>query len=172
MKIIPTWEQVNLAKEYVKSWDKKVKDYFTPDEQSKLFGIISQMIIADMLKIEKPVNKGADGGVDIVWNGKTWDIKTEIRNVDFKPSTFVHNLHAPQIKNNVDGYWFVCYNREKGEYDVRGFIEKDKFIKHALFYQGETKRQRSDGSWMEIKPGGMYELKDRHLTKWKQGNKQ
>lgn len=160
---------IEKAKVYVDSWDNDVVDYFDKDKLKlrRFFGIVSQFIVSDLLDLPEPVNRGADGGTDIYWNNKTWDIKTEIRQSYFKPRLFVHNVHGGQINNEVDGYIFVNYNQSDGGYEVCGFIEKDKFIKYAEFYSGGTLRKRTDGSIMSVRPGGVYEIKQKFLEKFK-----
>lgn len=49
--------------------------------------------------------------------------------------------------------------------DVFG-LHYESFIKHATFFPGGTNRPRDDGTMMIVADGGMYELKDRHITKW------
>lgn len=172
ISIKPTSKQIELSKEYLNSWDLKINDYFNPSNMQRLFGIISQFIVSDFLKLEKPTNKGADGGFDILWNNKRWDIKTEIRNYNFNSRKFVHNLHAKQINNQVDGYIFVNYNRIEGIYEICGYIEKDKFIKYAEYYDSGESRTRTDGTSMSIRFGGIYEIKQKYLTKFKYESKE
>jgi hypothetical protein len=160
-------EQQEKATEYVRSWKKEVKDYFTTDYFSRLFGIQGQMVVSDYLGIEVPENKGPDGGTDIVWKGRKWDVKTEIRSCFFKRKKFVHNVHGQQISNQVDGYIFVNYNRQNGIFELCGFISKEEFLKNAKLYEGGTERARSDGTFMRIQEGGMYEIKQEYLQEFK-----
>ena len=170
IRIEPTKKQRNQAKEYIESWMKNfgnVPDCFKADYFNRLFGLMGQIVVSDYLGIGTPENQGPDGGTDIKWNGKTWDIKTEIRNHYFNRMTFVHNLNSKQISNEVEGYIFVNYNKEKGVFEICGWIEKINFFENATHYPEGAIRKRNDGTDMIVQPGGMYELKQKYLMEFK-----
>lgn len=170
IRIEPTEGQKMQAKLYIESWMngwKHIPDYFKADYYSRLFGLTGQIVVSDFLGIPTPENKGPDGGTDILWKGKRWDVKTEIRGCFFNKNTFMHNLHAGQISNKVDGYIFLNYNRSEGVFELCGFIEKINLVENAKLFPGGSKRKRDDGTEMIIKAGGMYELKQEYLMELK-----
>jgi len=162
----PTQEQKVFVKEYLAQGSVANRGAFDGDQFQQLFGITAQVIVTDALGLMRAKNENTfDGGWDLEWNGKKWDVKCEMRTVAFKKSKFVHNLVAKQIKYDVDGYIFVSYNKSAGEYTICGHIEKNDFLKHSSFHMEGSSRTRSDGTMMVVKngTGGLYELEQKHL---------
>lgn len=141
---------------------------FDGDLYKQLFGLIAQSIVMEWMGLGLPeVKKGFDGGSDLIYNGSKWDVKCEIRQVPFKLE-YVHNLTAAQKNYQTDGYIFVSFNQPKNEYEICGFITKEDFFKNARKFESGQRRTRNDGSQMEVKGRGMYELDQKYLTKFKE----
>lgn len=162
MKIIkPTIEQ----REYVKSiLDKGMgkRGIFDGGYYERLFGLIGQVIICDMFNYPRPTDlTKADAGFDIEIGGKKYDIKCEIRTVDFK-RTYVHNVAATQINYKTDGYIFMSFNKEIGEYTICGYISKEELKTKADYIKLGTHRRRTNGTYMPAKCD-YYELKNKFL---------
>jgi hypothetical protein len=159
-------DQVRYAREYLKEGSVANRGVFDGDEYKQLFGIQAQTLVADYLGVPRPKNeKGFDGGWDILFKGKRWDVKCEQRNVSFKPRVFVHNVAGSQINyEKCDGYIFVSYNREMGDFTICGWISKEGFKEHATFHPVGSVRQRSDGTYMKVQgSGGLFEIKQAFL---------
>ena len=141
---------------------------FNGDHFKQLFGITAQVIVCDFLGIDRPKSiKVFDGGVDLIWNDKTWDVKCEIRSCFFRPNKFVHNLSGHQIDYDVDGYIFLNYNRYQGVFELCGYILKENFKARAKYYGFGTNRLREDGTIMKVQgTKGLYELEDNALIKY------
>lgn len=142
---------------------------FDGDFYQQLFGLIAETIVCDWLGLPWPENKnGFDGGFDLTWKGKKWDVKCEIRTKRFIKKTFVHNLVGNQKNYVSEGLIFVSFNRPKGEYEICGYVEKDKFFKNAVFTRQGQRRVRSDGSFFTVQAsGGLFEISQKFLTEFK-----
>lgn len=138
---------------------------FDGDYLSQFFGLQAQVIVANMLGVKDGLEgQGFDGGYDIIWNDKKYDVKCEMRSVQFKSRSFGHNVSGSQINYDAEGFIFCSYNRTKGVFDICGQITKGDFLEHADFFPCGSKRLRSDGTQMEVRnKGGMYELKNKYL---------
>ena len=164
-----TPEQVKTAREY----QEKVggvghRGDFDGDKIKQLFGLQAQMIVAEMLGVNNGLDsEGFDGGYDLEWNNKKWDVKCELRTVNFKPRKFVHNVAASQIRYQAEGFIFCSMNRTEGLFQVCGYITKEDFLEKATFYPQGTERERTDGTKMTVmNNGGMYELEQKHLEEF------
>ena len=130
-----------------------------PSEQ--LRGIVAQSVIMDSLGMPLIESKGFDGGVDLIWNQKRYDIKSMGRNCDPKPY-YVNNLIGLQDKYKVDRYIFCSLNRNNMILTICGWIDKNDFLKQASFYKKGTIRTRSDNTSFETK-ADLYELENKKL---------
>lgn len=166
IKITPNDEQLRFVDEFLKKGSIANRGCFDGSFLQQRFGLTAQIVVGDLLGCDRPVNLGVfDGGYDFIWMNKRFDVKCEIRSVNFNKKVFVHNLMGKQVNYDVDGYIFVSYNRVDGVYEVCGWILKEDFLKNANFFSEGTKRIRSDGSALIVKsPGGNYEIQDRFLN--------
>lgn len=128
----------------------------------QLRGIIGQSVILDLLDMPPLEPAGFDGGVDMIWNQKRYDIKSMGRNSAPKPY-FVNNLIGYQKDYTVDRYMFLSLNRNDLMLTVCGWIDKKDFFDKASFYPEGTKRTRSDGTFFNTK-ADLYELENSKLN--------
>jgi len=158
----PTNDQIDYAKYLLKDTPKIWRGKVDGDPEQRLIGHIAQIIICDEFGCKRP-NKynGYDGGTDVTIFNKKFDIKTELRNVDFRLD-FVHNVLECQMKYLCDGYIFVSFNKEKNEFTICGYITKENFLTNATFFKKGDKRARSDGSFMKA-IDNYREIKQKHL---------
>lgn len=133
------------------------------NKQQQFVGILGQTIICDMLHYARPTNTGFDGGIDIVLNGITVDVKTMCRKVPMK-NNYVHNFMGSQIKFNTDVLVFTSYNIMDNVLTVCGWLPKDLFIEKSSFFPYNSKRYRSDGTYFRVRgKSGMYEIANYNL---------
>lgn len=126
-------------------------------------GIVAQSIIMDFFGLGYVDGSlGCDGGVDLTYKGKTYDVKAMGRNVDVKDS-YVNNFYKVQENYNVDGYIFCSINKKKKELTVCGWIKKEDFIMNKKLYKKGEMRYRDDGSSFPVK-GDTYEIGNEHLN--------
>lgn len=128
----------------------------------QLRGIIGQSVILDLLDLPPLEPAGFDGGVDMIWNQKRYDIKSMGRNCAPKPY-FVNNLIGHQKDYTVDRYMFLSLNRNDLMLTICGWIDKKDFFNTASFYPKNTKRTRSDGTFFNTK-ADLYELENSKLN--------
>jgi hypothetical protein len=156
-----TKEQIDFARAYLEKGGIAHRGNFDGDNLKQLFGLLAQIIVGDICKCSRPINSGFDGGWDLMLYEKKYDVKCEIRSVDFKKK-YVHNLNANQKNYKTDGYIFVSYNKEIGEFTVCGKITKDKFFEKAIYRKVGDRVERADGSLMDIQ-SSFYELENKYL---------
>ena len=159
-------EQVDWCKKYLQRNKMGQRGEFDGDTLQQLFGLQAQVIICDLLGHQRPLEgEGFDGGYDVMLEGQHYDVKCCIRDGNFKPSKYCHNLKASQLRyKQCEGYIFVSYNKANGEFTICGCIEKEVFKHYARHYVEGIERPRTDGTTMTVKgTGGMYELKDGYL---------
>ena len=168
IRIEPTDEQVQYAIRYLEAGKIANRGNFDGDRFAQLDGIKAQIIVCDFLGLPRPINNGTfDGGWDIEWAGRKWDIKCERRTCFFNTRTFMHNLNAWQINYKTDGYIFMNCNRSQGVFELCGYIVKEHLKERAMHHPEGTKRKRDDGTEMIVKGAlGMYEIADQALIKF------
>lgn len=132
------------------------------NQSEQLRGIVAQCLIMDSLGMPLIEPKGFDGGFDMIWNHKTYDIKSMGRNCDPKPY-FVNNLIGLQKHFNVDRYIFCSINRQSMELTICGWIDKEQFFNKANFYPKGTIRKRDDQTTFNTK-ADLYELPNSELN--------
>lgn len=167
LEMIPTKEEHDYVKQLLSDCNVAQRGSFDGDKERQYVGMLGQVVISDFLQLPRPTpNQGWDGGFDIIWQGKKYDIKCERRTVRFNYNRFVHNLVGKQCRYQCDGYIFLSYNQTTGVFDVCGSITKQEFLKHARFYPEGTARERTNGTKMIVHQGtgGMYEIEQRHLS--------
>ena len=112
--------------------------------------------------LERPKNGGFDGGFDIEYKKKKWDIKCVQRKVDPK-KYYANNVPEVQIKYSNDGYVFLSYNLKTGIYTICGWISKEDFLKKATLYKKGDLRPRDDGTFMKTH-ASYYEITNNKLN--------
>jgi hypothetical protein len=168
-----TEEQINYVKEVLSHGWTKTKEDFKGDYWTEFYGLLGQLVVGDWLRIERSIHKVDQ--FDLPWKGNKWDVKTRRGNAPCIKE-YVHNVNGKQVNNNVDGYIGVCYQYLKNEkeigeghgpFDIRGYIGKKEFIKHAKFYPSTVKRERTDKtSFYPYGEYGMWEIKDKYLIEF------
>jgi hypothetical protein len=163
-RVVPTVEQVQYCKDFLKKGGTGNRKDFDGDYLQQLFGLQAEVIICDILGVKRHLNQGFDGGYDIISQGKHWDVKCEIRSTMFKSNIYVHNLSGHQAIYPCDGLIFMNYNKEVSVFEICGWINKTEFLQKSRYYDEGTSRTRSDGSAMIVKGRkGMYEISQREL---------
>lgn len=146
-------DQVRAARKILEEGGVGNRGVFDGDEMQQLFGMQCQIIIADLLGVPRPSAKdGFDGGVDVAYNGKKWDVKVVIRNTNAR-AAYGCNVPESQTTNNyeADGYIFASYNKNTGLFEILGWITKEDFLKKAKHHPKGSRVPRSDGSSMIVK---------------------
>lgn len=124
----------------------------------QLFGLLGQVITADILGVDRPVLTGQpDGGVDFVINGQSVDLKVVLRN-SYAKAEWMVNLPEPQAKYNTDYLLFMNYNKETGVFQYLGYITKKEFLNKAKYHPVGSTIKRDDGTLLEIKGCGLFDL--------------
>lgn len=167
VKVLATDEQRDYAREFLKQGSMGNRGSFDGNDRQQLFGLIGQIIISDMLNIERPKNEHQfDGGFDIVWHDMRWDVKVLIGTVPWKPMHHVMNVHARQVRYDCQGYIFLHYDSSAGVYSIAGCMTKDIFSAKAEFYPAGAQRPRTDGTFMIVREGGVYEVRQKDMRPW------
>ena len=106
---------------------------------------------------------GCDGGVDLTYKGKTYDVKAMTRNVDVKDH-YVNNFLKVQKDYDVDGYIFCSWNINKSELTVSGWIKKEDFTKFKRLKPKGTICKNGIGAKEFPLRFDMYEIDNEHLN--------
>lgn len=166
--VVATDEQRDFAKDFLTKGGLGNRGVFDGDDLKQLFGLIGQVIVSDLLSQPRPVNvQGFDGGHDLIWEGKRYDVKVLIGTVAWKQRSHSHNLYAKQIHYACDGYIFLHYDSSKSVYTICGHILKHDFLNAATFFKGGSTRPRTDGTSMVVREPGMYEIRGTKLDHFK-----
>jgi hypothetical protein len=165
MLVEATPEQIRYAEAYLEKGSLAHRGDFDGNPDQQLTGMIGHIIICDILRVPRPVNKNEfDGGFDLVYRNIKWDVKTSRQTVRFfdRPnSKFYHLILDYQINYDCDGYIFI--SRCGNLFDIRGWISKSKFKELAKPYHRGQQFKRYHGSIIEMKCSG-YSVSDRYLN--------
>ena len=132
------------------------------NKENQLTGLIGEFEVHNYLLGYYPeFSNSFDGGVDIVYKGKTIDVKTMCRTVDAKME-YANNFYACQLKYNCDIIIFVSLNRLENTIQICGWIEKKNLEKKSIFYEKGEKRYRDDGTYFKFKADN-YEIYNYNL---------
>lgn len=157
----PNEEEKLYAYQICFSTDLGHRGQFDGTKKNQLVGMLAQTVVADLFNTERPKGTGYDGGVDLVINKHSVDVKAMQRSVPVQDD-FVHNLVASQFKYDCEYYIFTSLNTKNGFLTVCGVASKQTIkTKAKLFEKGETRR-RSDGTTFQIQ-ADMYEIKQSDL---------
>lgn len=111
-------------------------------------GFICEHYVARHLGVEpRPLSGASDGGYDIIFAGKLWDVKTVKRSVDPR-GNYSNNVLKRQVRNVAYGYIFCSYNQTTATVFICGWIAKDEFLRAARITKKGDPLPRSDGSVM------------------------
>lgn len=150
-------EQIEFARNFVNTHDLGQRGYGDGTKEQQFTGILGQIVLTDLLEMDRPTGDGFDGGFDFVINNRRVDIKTMGRTTEMR-DYYVHNFIAYQKNYTVDYYIFASFNKTNNVLTICGCIDKANFKKRAEFYEKGTLRYRSDGTSFETK-GPLYEIK-------------
>ena len=131
-------------------------------KQDQLTGMIGEIMIKQMFKVEHKWDEGFDGGYDMKIGDIKFDIKTMARSVDPQPD-YVFNILEYQKDLDSDAYIFASINKRTNMLYVCGWILKEDFFKKAEKFEKGKKRKRKDGSKMKLKANN-FEIKISELN--------
>jgi hypothetical protein len=158
----PTEEQFQWVKEAAKNFGVN-RGYFDGSPEDRFIGKMAEKQVGDLFKVEVKPYGEFDDGQDVFINGKWWDVK-DVRGEGLYRLKWNHNVSANQINYNNYGYIFVHYQNTNGVYTIVGFMEKQEFLKKAMFAkQGEMIKHEGAGSL--IVPVDTYYIKGRDVHK-------
>lgn len=163
IRITPTEEQKEFCKNFLQQGSIATRGEFDGNEEQQFCGILAQVIVTDMLWLDRPINTGEqDGGIDFEIKGQKFDVKCEIRNVRFSHDVFVHNVQQLQIGYETDFYVLCSYNKSMDELEICGYISKEELIARANYFKAGDIRKRLDGTTFEV-IAGLYEIQNKCL---------
>ncbi|MBL4952212.1 hypothetical protein JK635_08315, partial [Neobacillus sp. YIM B02564] len=150
-------EQISYVEHLIENVNFGRRGVFDGSKNQQRTGLIGQVVLSDLLGVERPKGGGFDGGVDFTIEGFTVDLKTMGRTVDFKPS-YVHNFTGSQIHFDTDILLFASLNMRKNILTVCGYLPKDELKTKATFFKFKEKRFRDNGTYLLVRdPKGLYE---------------
>ena len=101
---------------------------FNGKRKQQLGGLIGEIMVKQLFRIEHEWKNGFDGGFDFEYKGKKIDVKTQLRKTDVQ-SYYVNNVYPLQFQNNFDVYLFASVNEKKSELTICGWIYKSDVLK-------------------------------------------
>lgn len=165
-RYVQSTEQIKHVKEYLEEGSVANRGVFDGDWKKQFFGILAQTVVCSFLGLPAPVNqKGFDGGTDVMWRNKRYDVKCRLGGTDFKPAIYCHNVPEKQTAYDNDGYIFVHYNDTNGYFEICGYIDKQHFMNLANYRPKGSKIKRTNGSYLEVHES-MYDIKNDHLEQF------
>jgi hypothetical protein len=131
--------------------------------RQQMIGLAGQCHVMDLLGMDLPeITYKHDGGVDIIHNELTIDIKTMERKVIPQPD-YVNNVIGLQSHYDTDAYIFCSLNPHQKNMTICGWIHKQEFLDNATFTAKGEKRHRKDGTFFETK-ADLYEIANMMLN--------
>lgn len=113
-------------------------------KEQQLTGIIGQSVVMDFFNDGYvDGSSGFDDGVDLVYNGKTIDVKTMGRTTRVKLG-YTNNFLKLQDYFKTDIYIFCSYHKIKHVLTVCGWISKADFVKKRKYFPKGSARTRFD----------------------------
>ncbi len=144
------------------NFGKRSKDNGNRNQQ--YIGIVGQSVIMDFFGLGYINGKsGFDGGVDLEYKGKKYDVKTMTRTVDVKDS-YTNNFLKTQEDYDVDGYIFCSINTKKKELTVAGWIKKEDLNRIKRLKPKGTICKNGIGAKEFPLRFDMYEIDNKHLN--------
>lgn len=124
----------------------------------QFYGLLSQISIADYLKIRCEFTGGFDNGIDLnipedntlELPGGTYDIKTQIRNCLKVYPTYACNVLATQYDSPLymnERYLFATYHKNINKINIHGHITKSRFGEIKKYVPGGNGSMKMDGTY-------------------------
>ena len=126
-------------------------------------GLIGELTLHRVLGLTKPKYTSGRLDSDILINNKKVDIKSMARNV-YMQDHYVHNFVAYQKDMPSDILLFISINKKSGVVQICGWLEKEKFLENASFFDQGDKRERDDGTSFVLR-APLYEIEQNKLNK-------
>lgn len=137
-------EQVRYTRDKLDNLVLRTNGEFTGRDQDHYFGMLAEVVIADLLEQERPlVRNESDAGTDFVINGVKVDVKCSTRTR--KPLWNHHAVVSELQRNNAtDAYLFVGYNKVQGRFYIIGWCYKEDWQeKSTLILKGQPLPQET-----------------------------
>ena len=136
---------------------------FNGNYEKQYTGLIGELTLHRVLGLKKPKYTSGRLDSDILINNKKIDIKSMARNV-YMQDHYVHNFVAYQKDMPSDILLFISINKKSGVVQICGWLEKEKFLENASFFDQGDKRERDDGTSFVLR-APLYEIEQNKLNK-------
>jgi hypothetical protein len=136
---------------------------FNGNYEKQYTGLIGELTLHRVLGLTRPKYTSGCLDTDILINNKKVDIKSMARNV-YMQDHYVHNFVAYQKDMPSDILLFISINRKSGVVQICGWLEKEKFLNEASFFDQGDKRERDDGTSFVLR-APLYEIEQNKLNK-------
>ena len=136
---------------------------FNGNYEKQYTGLIGELTLHRVLGLTRPKYTSGRLDTDILINNKKVDIKSMARNV-YMQDHYVHNFVAYQRDMPSDILLFISINKKSGVVQICGWLEKEKFLENASFFDQGDKRERDDGTSFVLR-APLYEIEQNKLNK-------
>ena len=136
---------------------------FNGNYEKQYTGLIGELTLHRVLGLTRPKYTSGRLDSDILINNKKIDIKSMARNV-YMQDHYVHNFVAYQRDMPSDILLFISINKKSGVVQICGWLEKEKFLENASFFDQGDKRERDDGTSFVLR-APLYEIEQNKLNK-------
>ena len=136
---------------------------FNGNYEKQYTGLIGELTLHRVLGLTRPKYTSGRLDSDILINNKKVDIKSMARNV-YMQDHYVHNFVAYQKDMPNDILLFISINKKSGVVQICGWLEKEKFLNEASFFDQGDKRERDDGTSFVLR-APLYEIEQNKLNK-------
>ena len=136
---------------------------FNGNYEKQYTGLIGELTLHRVLGLTRPKYTSGRLDSDILINNKKVDIKSMARNV-YMQDHYVHNFVAYQKDMPSDILLFISINKKSGVVQICGWLEKEKFLEDASFFDQGDKRERDDGTSFILR-APLYEIEQNKLNK-------
>ena len=136
---------------------------FNGNYEKQYTGLIGELTLHRVLGLTRPKYTSGRLDSDILINNKKVDIKSMARNV-YMQDHYVHNFVAYQKDMPSDILLFISINKKSGVVQICGWLEKEKFLNEASFFDQGDKRERDDGTSFVLR-APLYEIEQNKLNK-------
>ena len=136
---------------------------FNGNYEKQYTGLIGELTLHRVLGLTRPKYTSGRLDSDILINNKKVDIKSMARNV-YMQDHYVHNFVAYQKDMPSDILLFISINKKSGFVQICGWLEKEKFLEDASFFDQGDKRERDDGTSFVLR-APLYEIEQNKLNK-------
>jgi len=136
---------------------------FNGNYEKQYTGLIGELTLFRLMGRPQPRYESGRLDEDININNKKIDIKSMARNV-YMQDHYVHNFVAYQKDMPSDILLFISINKKSGVVQICGWLEKEKFLNEASFFDQGDKRERDDGTSFVLR-APLYEIEQNKLNK-------